>query len=413
MTSTYQPHERINIDTLELNQPDKHGNIAVIVVIDTFTRWIELYPIQDHTEEVAALKILEHFGRYGAPREILTDRGSQFANKLVKRVCHSYGTIYTKTPIAHSHQHNAKVENANRQVLKSLRAFILDERVMDDWTRALPAVQFIFNTTKHRDIGYSSAELLFGPALNINRFVMEQKDPTCEMEPIEWWDTQLDIHKGILEKAAILQREVDNKRLEMRTKLPTKYDINSYVLVEYPKTMGEGRGRPLNKLQTILKGPMKVVSVVNDAYELLDLVSRRVDTVHVSRLHPFKYDDTMVDPENVAIRDQGEFIVQDIVDALIDPLLPKTQWSFKVRWAGYDESFDEWLDWNELKSVDKLHDFLRKNNLGMHIPRSCQQLQDKPLKRKRATNKAEITKEPEQTTMKVRHRNKKRKVKRT
>ena len=358
VTSTYQPHERINIDTLELNQPDKHGNIALIVVIDTFTRWIELYPIRDHTEEVAALKILEHFGRYGAPKEILTDRGSQFANKLVKRVCHTYGTTYTKTPIAHSHQHNAKVENANRQVLKSLRAFILDERVMDDWTRALPAVQFIFNTTKHRDIGYSSAELLFGPAMNINRFVMDQKDPTTEMEPIAWWDTQLGIHKEILEKAAELQLEVDNKRLESRTRLPTKYDILSYVLVEYPKTIGEGRGRPLNKLQTILKGPMKVINVVNDAYELLDLVSRRVDTVHVSRLDPFKYDATMVDPENVSIRDQGEFIVEDIVDALIDPQLPKTQWSFKVRWAGYDELFDEWLDWNELKSVEKLHEFL-------------------------------------------------------
>jgi len=71
VTSTYQPHERINIDTLELNQPDKHGNIALIVVIDTFTRWIELYPIRDHTEEVAALKILEHFGRYGAPETFL------------------------------------------------------------------------------------------------------------------------------------------------------------------------------------------------------------------------------------------------------------------------------------------------------------------------------------------------------
>jgi hypothetical protein len=37
-TSTYQTHSRINIDTLVLNQPDKQGNIALIVVIDTFTR---------------------------------------------------------------------------------------------------------------------------------------------------------------------------------------------------------------------------------------------------------------------------------------------------------------------------------------------------------------------------------------
>ncbi len=192
-TSTYQPHERINIDTLDLNQPDKDGNIAIIVIIDTFTRWIELYPIKDHTDEVAAGKILEHFGRYGAPKEILTDRGKQFVNKLVQKVCDTYGVLFRKTPIAHSHQQNAKVENANRQVLRSLRAFILDERAMDDWTRALPAVQFIFNTTIHRDIGYSSADLLFGPAVNMSRFILEKKDINDPVESIVWWDQQQDI----------------------------------------------------------------------------------------------------------------------------------------------------------------------------------------------------------------------------
>ncbi len=79
-TATYRPHDQINVDTLVLNQPDKLGNLAIIVVIDTFTRWLELYPIPNYTEEVAALKLLEHFGRYGPPKQILTDQGKQFVN---------------------------------------------------------------------------------------------------------------------------------------------------------------------------------------------------------------------------------------------------------------------------------------------------------------------------------------------
>ena len=55
------------MDTLVLNQPDEHRNIALIVVMDTFTRWIELCPITDYTAETAAIKVLEHFGRYGPP----------------------------------------------------------------------------------------------------------------------------------------------------------------------------------------------------------------------------------------------------------------------------------------------------------------------------------------------------------
>jgi len=129
---------------------------------------------------------------------------------------------------------------------------------------------------------------------------------------------------------------------------------------------------------------MKVVGIDKDAYELLDLVHRKVETVHVSRLHPFIFDPQMVDPENIAIRDQGEFIVEKIVDALTDPHVSKTQWSFKVRWAGYDETLDDWLDWDDLKNVEALHDYLRKHNLAKHIPKSNQKLEDKPVKRKRS-----------------------------
>jgi len=69
------------------------------------------------------------------------------------------------------------------------------------------------------------------------------------------------IHSDILRKAEGLQKETDIKRLEIRAGVPTTYAIDSYVIVEYPKTMGEGQGRPSNKLQTVKKGPMKVVGL--------------------------------------------------------------------------------------------------------------------------------------------------------
>jgi len=155
---------------------------------------------------VAAMKLMEHFVRYGPPKQILTDRGAQFVNKLVKTVCETYGVNFRTTPIAHSHERNAKVENANLQVLRHLRAYLFDQRVMEDWTRALPAVQFIFNSTIHRDIGYSSHQLLFGPAMNLNRFILEQQTPTAILEGVKWWDEQLELHNNILERAAQLQR---------------------------------------------------------------------------------------------------------------------------------------------------------------------------------------------------------------
>ena len=81
------------------------------------------------------MKLMEHFGRYGPPKQILTDRGAQFVNKLVKTVCETYGVNFRTTLIrglTHSHERNAKVENANLQVLRHLRAYLFDQRVMED-----------------------------------------------------------------------------------------------------------------------------------------------------------------------------------------------------------------------------------------------------------------------------------------
>jgi hypothetical protein len=65
-----------------------------------------------------------------------------------------------------------------------------------------------------------------------------------------WWDQQLQIHCDILTRAAEVQRNVDEnstttimllnaERSASRTGVPTTYAINSYVVVEYPKTVGE------------------------------------------------------------------------------------------------------------------------------------------------------------------------------
>jgi hypothetical protein len=62
-TSTYRPMECINIDFIG-PYPD---NGYVLNFIDTFTRWVELYPVPEATAEYAAKCLLQHFGRYGSP----------------------------------------------------------------------------------------------------------------------------------------------------------------------------------------------------------------------------------------------------------------------------------------------------------------------------------------------------------
>ena len=82
----------------------------------------------------------------------------------------------------------------------------------------------------------------------------------------------------------------------------TSYDVNEYVLVEYPiSTHHKG---PPSKLMTNLRGPMKIVSKKRDNYTVLDLTTNKTEIIHVKRLHKFYYDPAQTDPRQVAKADK-------------------------------------------------------------------------------------------------------------
>ena len=78
VTSTTEPMQRLNIDTIGPLPPDNEGNKYVIVIIDTFSRYVTLHAGKDASGSEAASAIHKHICTYGIPTSILTDNGSQF-----------------------------------------------------------------------------------------------------------------------------------------------------------------------------------------------------------------------------------------------------------------------------------------------------------------------------------------------
>ena len=176
------------------------------------------------------------------------------------------------------------------------------------------------------------------------------------------------IHEDMLAKARQLQQELDKEHLESRPPEEVNFAAGDYVLVGYPDSFFAGSAKPPTKLLPYRKGPMKILEISGDAYTVLDLVSRNASTVPVSRIYPFYYDPSRVDPENIALRDSEEFVVESIIDDTIDNQ-SKRKWQFRVRWKGYDESADTWSSWNSQKDVGVLHDYFRSQGRADAIPR--------------------------------------------
>jgi len=81
-TATYAPMERISIDSLG-PLPTSNGYVYVLVIIDNFTRFIDLYPCRSTGAKEAASHILQHCGRFGTTHQILSDAGTKFLNELM------------------------------------------------------------------------------------------------------------------------------------------------------------------------------------------------------------------------------------------------------------------------------------------------------------------------------------------
>jgi len=167
-TSTREPMKSISVDTIGPLPSDDFGNIHILVLIDNFTRFVELYAIPDVTAKYAARVLINHLGRYGAPEYLRSDRGTQFVNETIAELLKLVGTEHELT-LAESKEENAIVERANKEVMRHLRGILLDNRVHTEWSIYLPLVQRIMNASVHSSIGMSPAQLVFGNAVTLDK----------------------------------------------------------------------------------------------------------------------------------------------------------------------------------------------------------------------------------------------------
>jgi transposase InsO family protein len=161
--------------------PDKYGNKYILVVIDNFTRFVELFVTSNCSSDEAAKAILSIYGRYGLPRVIHTDQGSHFTANIVEELC-EYLSVKKQYSLPYRPQANGIVERANRSILERLREMVFSKRLVRHsehiWSDLLPLVQRAINASIHSATGTSPARILFGKNLDLDRlqFLGEKVD---------------------------------------------------------------------------------------------------------------------------------------------------------------------------------------------------------------------------------------------
>jgi hypothetical protein len=100
---------RVNIDSIGPLPPDEYGNIHILVLIDCFSRFVELYPIKAVDAKCTAPCLVDFVSRYGMPNYVLSDRGSQFCNAAIAETMRLLGTKHIDA-MSYSKEENNKGE---------------------------------------------------------------------------------------------------------------------------------------------------------------------------------------------------------------------------------------------------------------------------------------------------------------
>ncbi|UYV71083.1 K02A2.6-like, partial [Cordylochernes scorpioides] len=287
-----RPFEKMGIDLMGRFPKSGKGNSWILVCTDYYSRYIETAALPRGTaEEIADFFLQKVVLRHGAPKTVISDRGSCFLSKLFKEVLKICNTLHKKTTSYHP-QTNGQTERMNR-TLADMMAMYIDER-HQNWDEILPFVTFAYNSSIQDTTGYSPYFLIHG------REPLTFLDSTFDMPELskhkdydEYVSNLLEIIEDAKEisTSKTIARQNKSKQLYDKTHREVKYAINDLVLIWTPiRKVGRA-----DKLQRRYVGPYQILrqtSPVN--YEVIEIAEgkrKKKQIVHVTRMKLYRSPD--------------------------------------------------------------------------------------------------------------------------
>ncbi|GJW22037.1 reverse transcriptase domain-containing protein, partial [Tanacetum coccineum] len=107
--------------------PSSRGNKYILVAVDYLSKWVEAKALPTNDARVVVKFLKSLFSRFGAPRAIISDRGTYFCNDKFDKVMSKYGVTHRLSTPYHP-QTSGQVEVTNRGLKRILERTVGENR---------------------------------------------------------------------------------------------------------------------------------------------------------------------------------------------------------------------------------------------------------------------------------------------
>ncbi|GJU34493.1 reverse transcriptase domain-containing protein [Tanacetum coccineum] len=123
--------------------PSSRGNKYILVAVDYLSKWVEAKALPTNDARVVVKFLKSLFSRFGAPRAIISDRGTHFCNDKFDKVMSKYGVTHRLSTPYHP-QTSGQVEVTNRGLKRILERTVGENRA--SWSDKLDDALWAFRT---------------------------------------------------------------------------------------------------------------------------------------------------------------------------------------------------------------------------------------------------------------------------
>ena len=245
-----RPLERVFIDFVGPIVRSRKGNVAVLVMLDGFSKFVCMYPVRRISSEVVKTCLVEKFfPSFGVPQSIVSDNAAVFKSRSFYNLCFSWGIRHITT--SPYYPQASQVERFNRNLKVALVIYHNSQHT--HWDEHLSSLALAFNSAWHESTAVTPASLFLGRELNhplglkwkLSELELDKDARSME----EFWETALNnLRKARARVAA--RYDAGRRRAEFR--------VGDLVLVRTHPLSSKSQQRSA-KLDYKWSRPLKIV----------------------------------------------------------------------------------------------------------------------------------------------------------